>query len=51
MEAFTTVSGIAVVLMRNNIDTDAILPSRFLTKTTETGKMGFGRFLFVFEIS
>ena len=46
MEAFTQLKGVAIALMRNNIDTDAILPSRFLTKTTETGKMGFGEFLF-----
>ena len=33
-------------MLRANIDTDAILPSRFLTRINETGKDGFGGFLF-----
>jgi 3-isopropylmalate/(R)-2-methylmalate dehydratase small subunit len=46
MEKFTKVSGTAISLMRANIDTDAILPSRYLTRTTVTGKSGFGPYLF-----
>ena len=46
MEKFTRVSGTAVPLLRANIDTDAILPSRYLTRTTVTGKTGFGPYLF-----
>ena len=46
MEKFTYLSGVAAPLFRKNIDTDAILPSRFLTKINETGKSGFGKFLF-----
>ncbi len=45
-EKFTTLTGTAVPLLRANIDTDAILPSRFLTRINETGKDGFGGFLF-----
>jgi 3-isopropylmalate/(R)-2-methylmalate dehydratase small subunit len=45
-DSFTTLTGTAVPLLRNNIDTDAILPSRFLTRINETGKDGFGGFLF-----
>jgi 3-isopropylmalate/(R)-2-methylmalate dehydratase small subunit len=46
MEKFTKVSGTAISLLRANIDTDAILPSRYLTRTTVTGKSGFGPYLF-----
>ena len=46
MEKFTNIKGVAATLIFDNIDTDAILPSRFLTKTTLTGKSGFGKFLF-----
>jgi 3-isopropylmalate/(R)-2-methylmalate dehydratase small subunit len=46
MEKFTTLSGTAAALMQPNIDTDALLPSRYLTKSTETGKTGFGPHLF-----
>ena len=46
MEKFTKGSGTAISLMRANIDTDAILPSRYLTRTTVTGKSGFGPYLF-----
>jgi len=46
MEKLTTVSGITIALLRANIDTDAILPSRYLTRTTVTGKTGFGPYLF-----
>tara|TARA_Y100000590_G_scaffold434610_1_gene552957 strand:+ start:1931 stop:2572 length:642 start_codon:yes stop_codon:yes gene_type:complete len=46
MEKFANIQGIAATLILDNIDTDAILPSRFLTKTTQTGKSGFGQFLF-----
>lgn len=46
MEKFTRVSGTAISLLRANIDTDAILPSRYLTRTTVTGKSGFGPYLF-----
>lgn len=45
-EKFTTLEGTAAPLLRANIDTDAILPSRFLTRINETGKDGFGGFLF-----
>lgn len=45
-DKFTTLKGTAAPLMRANIDTDAILPSRFLTRINETGKDGFGGFLF-----
>ena len=45
-DKFTTLEGTAAPLLRANIDTDAILPSRFLTRINETGKDGFGGFLF-----
>ncbi len=46
MEKFTRLTGVAAPLMQPNIDTDAIVPSRFLTRTTKTGKSGFGEILF-----
>ncbi|MCH8184110.1 MAG: 3-isopropylmalate dehydratase small subunit [Proteobacteria bacterium] len=46
MEKFTRLTGVAAPLMQPNIDTDAIVPSRFLTRTTKTGKSGFGEVLF-----
>jgi len=45
-EKFTTLTGVAAPLLRANIDTDALCPSRFLTRINETGKDGFGGFLF-----
>ena len=46
MDKFTKITGVAAPLMQPNIDTDAIVPSRFLTRTTKTGKSGFGEVLF-----
>ncbi len=46
MEKFTKLTGVAAPLMQPNIDTDAIVPSRFLTRSTKTGKSGFGEILF-----
>ena len=43
MEAFTTHAGLAVPLMRNNIDTDQIIPTRFLARASEEG-LGDGLF-------
>ena len=43
MEAFTTLTSRTVVLERTNIDTDQIIPARFLTTTT---KAGLGAHLF-----
>ena len=43
MEKFTTLSGIAAPLMRANIDTDAIIPMKWLVTATRTG---LGRGLF-----
>jgi len=37
MDPFTTVTSRTVVLPRTNIDTDQIIPARFLTTTTRTG--------------
>ncbi|MGV8876397.1 MAG: 3-isopropylmalate dehydratase small subunit [Rhodoglobus sp.] len=37
MEKVTTVSGIAVPLKRNNVDTDQIIPAVFLKRITKTG--------------
>lgn len=45
-EKFTSLTGTAAPLLRANIDTDALCPSRFLTRINETGKDGFGGFLF-----
>lgn len=46
MDKFTKLTGLAAPLMQPNIDTDAILPSRFLTRTNQYGKSGFGEVLF-----
>ena len=46
MEKFTSITGSTIPLLLDNVDTDAILPSRFLTRTSKTGKSGFGEFLF-----
>ena len=43
MEKFTTLTGVAVPLKRSNVDTDQIIPARFLTVTTRDG---LGRQLF-----
>jgi 3-isopropylmalate/(R)-2-methylmalate dehydratase small subunit len=37
MEQLQTVSGIAVPMLRINIDTDQIIPARFLVRTSESG--------------
>lgn len=37
MKKFTKFTGIAAPLMRKNIDTDAIIPGKFLTKVEKTG--------------
>ena len=46
MDNFEVLTGLAVPLTRANIDTDAILPSRYLTRSSSQGKDGFGQFLF-----
>ena len=43
MDAFTTVSGPVSVLMRDDVDTDQIIPKQFLKRVERTG---FGEFLF-----
>jgi 3-isopropylmalate/(R)-2-methylmalate dehydratase small subunit len=43
MDKFTSFSGIAAPMMRINIDTDQIIPGRFLVRTTEDG-LGAGLF-------
>ena len=43
MERFTTLTSRTVVLSAANIDTDQIIPARFLTTT---GRTGFGARLF-----
>jgi len=43
MQAFTTLSGIAVPFGAENVDTDAIIPSRFLKTVSRTG-LGAGAF-------
>lgn len=43
MEAFTTLTGIAAPLPRANVDTDQIIPARFLKSIARTG---FGKNLF-----
>jgi len=43
MEAFTTLTGIAAPLPRANVDTDQIIPARFLKSIS---RAGFGRHLF-----
>ena len=37
MEKFTRITGVAAPLMRRNIDTDAIIPGKELTKVEKTG--------------
>jgi 3-isopropylmalate/(R)-2-methylmalate dehydratase small subunit len=37
MDAFTTISGTAVPLLRNTVDTDQIIPAVFLKRITKTG--------------
>ena len=39
MESFTSITGVAAPLMRSNIDTDLLIPSR---EITHTGKEGYG---------
>ncbi|WAC22731.1 3-isopropylmalate dehydratase small subunit [Blastomonas sp. SL216] len=39
-EAFTTLSAIAAPLLRDNVDTDAIIPSREMKSTGKTGLAG-----------
>jgi 3-isopropylmalate/(R)-2-methylmalate dehydratase small subunit len=43
MQAFTTLTGIAVPFGQKNVDTDVIMPSRFLKTVTRTG-LGKGAF-------
>ena len=43
MDAFTTVSGSVSTLMRDDVDTDQIIPKQFLKRVERTG---FGEFLF-----
>jgi 3-isopropylmalate/(R)-2-methylmalate dehydratase small subunit len=43
MDKFTTLSGIACPLERENVDTDQIIPARFLTRPRA---QGYGGFLF-----
>jgi 3-isopropylmalate/(R)-2-methylmalate dehydratase small subunit len=43
MKAFTTLTGIAVPFGQKNVDTDVIMPSRFLKTVTRTG-LGKGAF-------
>lgn len=37
MESLRTITGIAVAMLRINIDTDQIIPARFLVRTSEEG--------------
>ena len=37
MEAFTSLTGLAAPMMRNNVDTDQIIPTRFLARASEEG--------------
>ena len=43
MNSFNKHEGTAIVLNRNNVDTDQILPKQFMKKTNRTG---FGQYLF-----
>lgn len=43
MDKFTTHTGVAAALIRNNIDTDAIIPSREMKTVSKTG-LGVGLF-------
>ena len=46
MKKFVKMTGVAAPILRANVDTDALLPGRFLTKAEEIGKSGFGEYLF-----
>lgn len=46
MKKFVKMTGVAAPILRANVDTDALLPGRFLTKAEEIGKSGFGAYLF-----
>lgn len=37
MRPFTAITAVAAILMRNNVDTDAIIPSREITAVSKTG--------------
>ena len=37
MEKFTTHTGVAVPLTRSNVDTDQIIPARYLKRVSRTG--------------
>jgi len=37
MDKITTITGVAVPLRRSNVDTDQIIPARFLKRVTKTG--------------
>lgn len=37
MRAFSQITAVAAVLLRNNVDTDAIIPSREITSVSKTG--------------
>lgn len=37
MRAFTTIEAVAALLLRNDVDTDAIIPSREITAVSKTG--------------
>ena len=43
MDPFTTVSGPVSALLRDDVDTDQIIPKQFLKRVERTG---FGEFLF-----
>ena len=43
MNKFKTFKSIAIPLIRNNIDTDAIIPKQYLKAVS---RQGFGNFLF-----
>ena len=53
MEAFTTLSSAMVPLPLENVDTDQIIPARYLKVTDKNGlgKVLFGEFLLPFELS
>ena len=44
MQAFTRVTGVAVPIDLPNVDTDRVIPARFLRKPQ--GSAGYDRFLF-----
>ncbi|MDL2227242.1 3-isopropylmalate dehydratase small subunit, partial [Deltaproteobacteria bacterium OttesenSCG-928-M10] len=43
MEKFTTLTTVAAILDRSNVDTDLIIPKQFLKRIERSG---FGRFVF-----